>query len=77
MLTLLLHGKLAIIDQLALAIKINIKGRDETMKTLTDQNITLPKPFGKYIGVDTRGFSVPEEIAMMNQNALKLMKHLF
>ena len=50
---------------IALAIEINIKGRDETMKTLTDQNITLAKPFGKYIGVDTSvaDWSVPEEIA--------------
>ena len=62
MLTLLLHGYHR---SIALAIEINIKARDETMKTLTDQNITLAKPFGKYIGIDTfvADWIVPEEIA--------------
>ena len=34
------------------------------MKTLVDQNITLARPFGKYIGVDTSGTdsSVPEDL---------------
>ena len=49
------------------------------MKTLTDQNITLAKPFGKYIGVDISmaDWSVPEEIADDDSECIESNEHLF